>query len=166
MRIRVRSSVFTPFFFISILHGDCFLYSYILIAITKGCEMRNCISQPFHLNVYSYSIIMSRSPDSILWPALTRISLMCVDRSGDGGFHLHGFGNNDRVAFLDGGAFFNEEFDDGAGEGCAYFAWNILIGFLGGSACFCDVLVVDLDFSAACRSVRTGARGCLLRPVL
>lgn len=70
-----------------------------------------------------------------------------VDRSGDGGFHLHGFGNNDRVAFLDGGAFFNEEFDDGAGEGCAYFAWNILIGFLGGSACFCDVLVVDLDFA-------------------
>ena len=33
-----------------------------------------------------------------------------IHRRGDGGFHLHRFGDDDGVALLDRGAFFDEEF--------------------------------------------------------
>ena len=60
-----------------------------------------------------------------------------IHRRGDGGFHLHRFGDDDGVALLDRGAFFDEEFYNGAGECRTDFARYVLVRFSGGIRRLC-----------------------------
>ena len=70
-----------------------------------------------------------------------------IHRRGDGGFHLHRFGDDDGVALLDRGAFFDEEFYHGAGECRTDFARYVLVRFSGGIRRLCHMSVVDLDLA-------------------
>ena len=70
-----------------------------------------------------------------------------ADGRGEGGFHLHSFGDNQGGALGYGLALFNQHFDYGAGEGGGDFAHIGLVGLLARNLGGLGIAVLDFDFT-------------------